>query len=184
MMTNDERDAQTAKSHASKEDDPYTATPITFSAGDVPGGPGYRRANTQGALVAPPGYWRKFITGSVIFVGGSYALILALTYASLRYPALGLGGYIQPPKANVFLLSGLTWENLIFFIVIIGLWLLVQRLGLMPRPTPYTPQPGHSPSGLASSPFGSQNEFSRNHSSQTTGDTVTETSDASDDRRQ
>jgi hypothetical protein len=131
----------------------------------------------------PPGYWRKFITGSVIFVGGSYALILALTYVSLQYPALGLGSYIQPPKANVLILSGLTWENLIFFVVIIGLWLLVQRLGLLPRPAPYTPQPGRRRPGQGSSPFGSQNEFSRNHSSQQIDDTLSE-SDASDDRRQ
>ena len=92
----------------------------------------------RGALGTAPGYWRKFFQGSLIFVGGSYIIILGLTYVSLHYPALGLGGYIQPPKANVLVLSGLTWENLIFFVVIIGLWLLVQKLGLMPKPEPMT----------------------------------------------
>lgn len=96
-------------------------------------------AGRRGALGTPPGYWRKFFQGSLIFVGGSYIIILGLTYLALHYPSLGLGAYIQPPKANVFVLSGLTWENLIFFVVIIGLWLLVQRLGLMPRPEPMTP---------------------------------------------
>lgn len=122
-------------------------------------GPG-AAASTSGAKAAtaptqstsstlPPGYWRKFFQGSLIFVGGSYIIILALTYLSARYPQMGLNGYIQPPHANVLALSGLTWENLIFLVVIIGLWAAVQKLGLMPRPQPYTPQPGRGASGAS-----------------------------------
>jgi len=110
----------------------------------------------RGALGTQPGYWRKFFQGSLIFVGGSYIIILGLTYLSLNYPALGLNSYIQPPKANVLILSGLTWENLIFFVVIIGLWLLVQRLGLMPRPEPMTPNSARGASGTAGASGGSK----------------------------
>ncbi len=119
-------------------------------------------ASTNGAKAAtaptqsnsstlPPGYWRKFFQGSLIFVGGSYIIILALTYLSARFPQLGLNGYVQPPHANVLVLSGLTWENLIFLVAIIGLWAAVQKLGLMPRPQPYTPQPGRGASGASGS---------------------------------
>ncbi|HUY75463.1 MAG TPA: hypothetical protein VMV29_01735 [Ktedonobacterales bacterium] len=180
MMTDDERDTPKAEPQATELDDPYGATPMTFGA---PGGPNYQRPRNQGALGTPPGYWRKFFLGSLVFVGGSYVIILGLTYVALNYPTLGLGGYIQPPKANVLVLSGLTWENLIFFVVIIGLWLLVQRLGLMPRPQPYTPQPRRGASG-AGNPFRSPNEISRYHSSQMVNDSVSErdTSDERDDR--
>ncbi len=104
----------------------------------------------RGALGTPPGYWRKFFQGSLIFVGGSYIIILALTYVSLHFPALGLNATIQPPKANVLVLSGLSWENLIFLIVIIGLWLLVQKLGLMPRPEPMAQNSARGSSGASS----------------------------------
>ena len=170
MMTSDDHNAHdtgeptgapTVETHETGLDDPYVAAPMTYGE---PGDPAHPRPLPQGAIGFPRDYWRKFITGSIVFVGGSYVLILALTYVGLQYPALNLNAFIQPPQANVLVLSGLTWENLIFFVAIFGLWLLVQRLGLMPRPQPYTPQPRRGAFG-SGNPFRAQAPHDQNQSS-------------------
>ncbi len=127
---------------------------------------------------------RKFWIGTAVFIGGSYIIILALDYIALNYPALDLNGSIQPPQANVLILSGLTWNNLLFFVAIVGWWLLINRLGLTPRLAPYTPQPGRRPSGWAGEPP-APNDSSRYHSLQMFDDSLsardtTDTTDESD----
>jgi len=129
MMNSDEHDARDAG-------EPTGAPMIVGEPGDPTNPP----PRPHGAMGVPRRYSWRFFTGLVVFIGGSYAIILALIVVARRYPALNLNVYIQPPQAHVFVLSGMTWENLIFFLAIIGLWLLLRRLGLTPGLQPNTSQ--------------------------------------------
>ena len=160
--------------------DPYAADPEPLPTRWSPLG-SYQRGQSTGAGV-PPDFWRKFLLGSLIFVGGSYVIILALTILAARYPQLGLNGYVQPPQANVLILSGLTWENLIFLGTVIGLWALVQKLGLVPRPPAASAGAQGGPGQPTGFPAGFHNAVTRYNSSQALHDSFSERDDVNDDR--
>src|SRR5579862_666948 len=83
----------------------------------------------------PPGFLRKTFQGMLILMLGSFAILYGLQFLMAFYPQLGLNATIAP--ANVPILSGINWELLIFAVLILGLYLLIGRLGLLPKANTY-----------------------------------------------
>ncbi len=84
----------------------------------------------------PPGFWRKRMLGMLLLVGGMFVILYGIEFLDISFPQLGLMGTIAPSKANIPILSGLSYELLILAILFGGLYILIYRLGLFPNPNP------------------------------------------------
>jgi hypothetical protein len=101
---------------------------------------------TSGTSTRPALNFRKVLLGFLLLLVGVYAIQFLLLFVDVQFFHRALTNTPVLPH-SVPLIGGLTLYSLLAIVLMIGLWLLLYRLDLLPRAN--KPQPQSSASGAA-----------------------------------